>query len=167
MSQPRGPGRACRRRGLAGALALSAAGCALVVWSSDSGESRLGVPAYWAWLLTALQVLALWAAGRELWWGWLLGAGIQPVWIVYAELTSQHGFVLGCLVSGAVQLRNFARAGQPRTRPALWHVLATIPSAARGQFPRCARRIRDRRFELTAGSSDPAALVPEVRHDVG
>jgi hypothetical protein len=152
---------------LAGALALSAAGCALVVWSSDSGESRLGVPAYWAWLLTALQVLALWAAGRELWWGWLLGAGIQPVWIVYAELTSQHGFVLGCLVSGAVQLRNFARAGQTRSRPAPWRILTTVLAAASSQFLRCARQTRHRRFGLVAASSDLAALVPEVSHDIG
>jgi hypothetical protein len=167
MSERRGPGRARRRTRLAGAIALSAGGCALVVWSADGGESRLGAPAYWAWLLTGLQVLGLWAAGRRLWWAWLLGAGVQPVWIVYAVLTSQLGFVPGCLVSAAVQLRNFLCAGQPRSKPAPWHVLATTLVVASGQFLRCVARSGRRTFGLTAASSGLAAPIPEVEHDIG
>ncbi len=32
---------------------------------------------------------------------------MQPLWIVYALLTGQPGVVPGCLVSSAVQVRNF------------------------------------------------------------
>ncbi|NEE01828.1 hypothetical protein [Phytoactinopolyspora halotolerans] len=92
---------------LAGAMALSASASLLVVASSLATQSRLGAPLYWAWILTGLQVLAMWAAGRQKWWGWLLGACVQPVWIVYAILTGQLGFVPGCLVSAVVQLQNF------------------------------------------------------------
>jgi hypothetical protein len=101
---------------LAAALALSAGASILVVVSSWVTDTRLGAPLYWAWVLTGLQVLALWAAGRRRWWAWLLGAGVQPVWIVYAVLTGQLGFVLGCLVSAAVQVRNFLTDHDPQSR---------------------------------------------------
>lgn len=65
-------------------------------------------------VLTGLQVTALWAVGHGRWWGWLMGAGVQSVWIVYALLTQQLGFIPGCVVSGAVQVRNF-EIGQGRT----------------------------------------------------
>ena len=100
-----------RGRRLAVAVALSAGACGLVVWSAWATDTHLGAPAYWAWVLTGLQVIALWAAGRKQWWAWLLGAGVQPVWIVYALVTGQVGFIPGCLVSAAVQLYNFLRTG--------------------------------------------------------
>lgn len=88
----------------------------LVVLSAWQTDSKLGAPLYWAWVLTGLQVVALWAAGRRRWWAWLLGAGVQPVWIVYAVLTSQYGFVPGCVISAAVQLHNFV-ADRDTDRP--------------------------------------------------
>jgi hypothetical protein len=60
-------------------------------------------------LLTGLQVLALWGAGTKRWWGWLLGAAVQPPWIAYALLTSQLGFIPGCVISAVVQTHNFLR----------------------------------------------------------
>ncbi|HEX6325303.1 MAG TPA: hypothetical protein VFZ72_01930 [Jiangellaceae bacterium] len=107
-----------RGRQLAVAVMLSAAACGLVAWTSWTSDTRLGAPLYWAWLLTGLQVVALWAAGRRQWWAWLLGAGVQPVWIIYAILTGQLGFVPGCLVSAAVQVHNFVRAGAVRAERA-------------------------------------------------
>lgn len=92
---------------LAGAAGLSASLCALILVSSLPVETRLGAPTWWAWVLTGLQVVALWAAGRRHWWAWLLGAGVQPAWITYAALTGQYGFIPGCAISGAVQLNNF------------------------------------------------------------
>lgn len=92
---------------VAGMIALSVGAASLVVVSSWQDDSRLGAPLYWAWVLTGLQVVALWAAGRRHWWSWLLGAGVQPVWIAYAVLTGQLGFIPGCALSMAVQLQNF------------------------------------------------------------
>lgn len=68
-----------------------------------------------AWILTSLQVVALWAAGRDRWWAWLLGCGVQPVWIVYALVTDQIGFVPECLISAFVQVRNFLIKEAART----------------------------------------------------
>ncbi|MGH3923786.1 MAG: hypothetical protein ACRDTT_13110, partial [Pseudonocardiaceae bacterium] len=43
------------------------------------------------------------------WWGWPLGASVQPPWIAYALMTDQLGFIPGCMFSGAVQTLSFLR----------------------------------------------------------
>jgi hypothetical protein len=93
-----------------GFLASSFAVTGLLVISAWRIATPLGAPSYWTWLLTGLQVLALWAAGTKRPWGWLLGAAVQPPWIAYALLTGQLGFIPGCAVSGVVQTYSFWRA---------------------------------------------------------
>ena len=68
----------------------------------------------WPWVLTALQVLGLWAAGRGRRVGWLLGGLVQLPWIAYALLTDQLGFLPGCVVSACVQLSSYVAAVAPR-----------------------------------------------------
>jgi xanthine/uracil permease len=108
-----------RRRQLMGPLVMGPLGLSIgitliLVFTSSATETRLGAPLYWSWLLTGLQVLALWAAGAEHRWGWLLGASVQPPWIVYAVLTDQVGFIPGCAISAAVQICSFVRWRHPR-----------------------------------------------------
>lgn len=79
----------------------------VTAWGDTSG---LGAPGLWAWLLTGIQVVALWAAGQRRWWGWLLGALVQIPWIAYAATTNQIGFIPGCAVSASVQIHAFLRA---------------------------------------------------------
>jgi hypothetical protein len=100
---------------LAGAIAVSAGLSLSIVLTSWGVTTRLGVPEWWPWLLTGLQVTALWAAGTKRWWGWLLGAAVQPPWISYALLTGQLGFIPGCAVSAAVQTYSFLRRRQARS----------------------------------------------------
>ena len=88
---------------------LSVAVCLAIFVSAQTIETRLGAPAYWAWFLTGLQVTGLWGAGSRRWWGWGVGAAVQPPWIVYALLTGQIGFIPGCAVSAAVQTATFIR----------------------------------------------------------
>jgi len=97
---------------------LSATICSLalstfVVATAWGVPVRLGALAFWPWLLTGLQVLALWSAGTRRWWGWLLGAAVQPPWIAYAIVTTQFGFIPGCVVSVAVQTHSFLMARRP------------------------------------------------------
>ncbi len=70
----------------------------------------------WPWVLTGLQVLGLWAAGRGFSSGWLLGGTVQFPWIGYALLTNQLGFIPGCAVSAGVQLSSYAAAVAPRRK---------------------------------------------------
>ena len=102
--QPQTPGRR-----LTVAL-IAAFGMSLVVVASGLGhDSTLGAPTVWPWLLTGLQVLSLWAAGRRYWWGWLLGGSVQLPWIAYAVMTDQIGFIPGCLISACVQIHSSHR----------------------------------------------------------
>ena len=97
-------------------IALSALGVtsivACIVATSTGDSSPLGAPAYWAWVLTGLQVMALRIAASGNPAGWLFGASIQLPWITYAFVTAQFGFVPGCLVSAAVQAHGYLR-GRP------------------------------------------------------
>lgn len=102
-----------RRRligGLVAAIGLSIA----VVVSAWHDETGLGAPRIWPWLLTGLQVLALWSAGRGKWWGWLLGGVVQLPWIAYAVMTNQVGFIPGCAISASVQIYSYLRNTERR-----------------------------------------------------
>lgn len=102
-------------RQLAVAL-IAATGLSLVlVVSGLRHDSALGAPTVWPWLLTTLQVLSLWSAGRRYWWGWLMGGAVQLPWIAYAVMTGQIGFIPGCLVSSSIQLYSFL-CSSTRTR---------------------------------------------------
>jgi hypothetical protein len=96
------------QRLVAGAVA-SLAMSMIVVVSAWGHDSALGAPSLWPWLLTGLQVLSLWAAGRRHWWAWLLGGTVQFPWIAYALMTAQVGFIPGCAISAAVQIYSFLR----------------------------------------------------------
>ena len=98
---------ATRRARLLYAVVTSLALSAVVLTTAWGSQAPLGAPAYWPWLLTGLQVLALWSAGTRRWWGWLMGAAVQPPWIAYALVTTQLGFIPGCAISAAVQTHSF------------------------------------------------------------
>jgi hypothetical protein len=87
--------------------------CTAVMASAMGDTTPLGAPGYWPWLLTGLQVIALWSAGSGRWWGWLLGGSVQLPWIAYAVVTTQFGFIPGCAISASVQIHNFVHNGLP------------------------------------------------------
>lgn len=93
---------------------LAAAGLSTAVMTSAwHDDSALGAPPVWPWLLTGLQVLSLWSAGRARWWGWLLGGSVQLPWIAYAVMTNQIGFIPGCAISASVQIYSFLHNSTP------------------------------------------------------
>jgi hypothetical protein len=110
---PNGLGGSLVRGRLASAAFGSLGLSAVVVVTAVGDTTALGAPRYWPWLLTGLQVVALWSAGTERWWGWLLGGSVQLPWIAYAVVTAQWGFVPGCAISASVQIHNFVRGGMP------------------------------------------------------
>lgn len=91
---------------------VAATGVSIFVLAS-ADTSAIGAPGIWPWVLTGLQVLALWSAGRHHWWGWLLGGSVQLPWIAYALVTGQIGFIPGCVISAAVQLYSSLRHATP------------------------------------------------------
>jgi hypothetical protein len=63
----------------------------------------------WSWLLTAVGVTGLILAGRNLWWAWLIGLGAQVLWIAYAIVTRQWGFIASAFIYGTVYVINTRR----------------------------------------------------------
>ena len=63
----------------------------------------------WSWLLTIVGVTGLLLAGSMRKVGWALGFGAQGLWIAYALVTEQYGFVASALAYGATYGRNWLR----------------------------------------------------------
>jgi hypothetical protein len=61
------------------------------------------------WVLVTAGVAGTFLAGRGNAWGWLLLVMLQPLWVVYAVVTDQHGFVIGALASGGAQVTGYLR----------------------------------------------------------
>ena len=61
---------------------------------------------YWSWLLTAVGIVGLVCAGKKFWWAWLIGLSAQVLWLAYAIVTKQYGFIVSALAYGIVYARN-------------------------------------------------------------
>lgn len=67
------------------------------------------IPQYWSWLLAVIGVTGLYLAGSHRLIGWQIGLGVQALWIIYAIMTHQWGFIASALAFGAVNLRNLLK----------------------------------------------------------
>lgn len=50
---------------------------------------------WWSWALTLIGVTGFWLAGRKVWWCWYVNIANQVLWVAYAVLSQQWGFLLG------------------------------------------------------------------------
>lgn len=57
---------------------------------------------WWSWALTAVGVSGLYLVARKDWRGFAVGVAAQALWIAYAVLTEQWGFIVSALVYGSV-----------------------------------------------------------------
>lgn len=64
---------------------------------------------WWSWLLMAVGVTGLFLAGKKRKIGWMIGIGVQLLWIIYAIVSRQWGFIASALVYGAVNVINWRR----------------------------------------------------------
>lgn len=61
---------------------------------------------WWSWTLAAIGIFGLWLSGRKDYRGWFVGLGAQILWITYAVVTAQYGFIASALAYGAIYLKN-------------------------------------------------------------
>jgi hypothetical protein len=61
---------------------------------------------WWSYALTLVGVTGVFLAGRKDWRGWAVGILSEIVWIIYAIVTMQYGFIFGALAYGAVFTKN-------------------------------------------------------------
>ena len=49
---------------------------------------------YWSWLLAVLGVSGMYFVGKKTVWGWLVLLANEVIWVVYAFVTQQYGFIV-------------------------------------------------------------------------
>lgn len=63
----------------------------------------------WSVVLAATGILGLYLAGSRNVWGWAVSFGAQTLWVVFALVTAQYGFILSAVAYGWVYGRNYLR----------------------------------------------------------
>lgn len=62
---------------------------------------------YWSYILTAVGLLGIYLAGKKNRAGWLVGLAAQVLWVAYAIVTRQWGFILSSVAYGTIYARNW------------------------------------------------------------
>jgi hypothetical protein len=63
----------------------------------------------WSYLLAALALFISWQIGRKKAWAWLVAAITQLLWVVYALVTKQYGFVASALAFFVMNWCNYVK----------------------------------------------------------
>jgi len=61
----------------------------------------------WSWVLAVIGVTGIFLVGRKTIWGWPILFANEFLWIVYAILTKQYGFIAMALAYAAVYIKSF------------------------------------------------------------
>ena len=49
---------------------------------------------WWSWILTTVGLTGFFLAGRRVWWSWYINLACQGLWLAYALITEQYGFIV-------------------------------------------------------------------------
>ena len=61
----------------------------------------------WSYVLASIGILGIYIAGKNNKWGWAIGLAAQSLWIIYAVVTSQYGFIVSAIAYGYFYGLNF------------------------------------------------------------
>jgi len=62
---------------------------------------------YWSYILAAIGVTGIFFVGRKTIWGWHILLVNEALWITYAIITKQYGFILSAIAYAAVYIRSY------------------------------------------------------------
>jgi hypothetical protein len=61
----------------------------------------------WSYVLAAIGVAGIFFVGRKDKWGWFVLLFNETLWIAYAIITKQYGFIFSALAYGIVYIRSY------------------------------------------------------------
>lgn len=61
----------------------------------------------WSYVLAAIGVTGIFFVGRKTIWGWWVLLFNEALWIAYALITDQYGFILSAIAYAAVYIRSY------------------------------------------------------------
>lgn len=67
------------------------------------------VNTYASWILAISGTAAMFVIGKKLVWGWLWFLFNEFMWITYALITKQYGFIFAAVTYGTVAIRSYIR----------------------------------------------------------
>lgn len=61
----------------------------------------------WSWLLTVVGVTGMYLVGNKNRNGWLVAVASQGLWITFAIITGQLGFIVAAVIYGTIFIKNY------------------------------------------------------------
>jgi len=62
---------------------------------------------YWSYVLAAIGVTGIFFVGRKTIWGWFVLLFNEVLWIAYALITNQYGFILSAIAYAIVYIKSY------------------------------------------------------------
>lgn len=61
----------------------------------------------WSWILAVLGITGIFLVGRKTIWGWLVLCANEILWVTYAIITKQYGFIAMAIAYVLVYLKSY------------------------------------------------------------
>ena len=61
----------------------------------------------WSWILACVGIVGTFFVGRKTIWGWIILFINECLWISYALITDQYGFIFGSLAYMTVYIKSY------------------------------------------------------------
>jgi hypothetical protein len=61
----------------------------------------------WSWALAAIGVVGIYFVGKKTLWGWFVLLFNETLWIIYAIVTQQYGFIVSAIAYAAVYISSY------------------------------------------------------------
>lgn len=58
------------------------------------------------WVVTIIGVIGFYLAGKKVWWAWYVNIANQVLWLIFAVVTEQWGFLIGIPLYMSVFIKN-------------------------------------------------------------
>ncbi len=80
----------------------------------------------WSWILAVIGVTGIYFVGRKTIWGWIVLCFNEVLWITYALITKQYGFIFSAIAYAAVYIKSFIhwKRDEPEEEP-LYNEIST------------------------------------------